>query len=127
MAEFILLGKLNTQPLEIEFGKIKTNSIIITNERIGHIQERHPKDFTLFEQFGVLAVENPDIILKDTKNENTVFMIKKLANININVVVKLILITDHEDYLNSVMTFYRIRDKNLIKLEKKNKILYKKE
>ena len=31
-----------------------------------------------------------------------------------------------EKYKNSVMTFYRIRQKNLDKLEKKNKVLYKK-
>lgn len=34
---------------------------------------------------------------------------------------------DEKDYKNSVMTFYRIRDKNLEKLKKKNKTIYKKE
>ena len=67
------------------------------------------------------------MIIKDCKNENTVFMIKKLESSNLNVVVKLILDTDKINYKNSVMTFYRIRNSNLRKLEKKNKTLYKKE
>ena len=54
-------------------------------------------------------------------------MVKKLENTNLNVVVKLILYTTDTNYKNSVMTFYRIRDKNLLKLEKKNKTLYKNE
>lgn len=45
MAEFIKLGKINTQPMEIEFGKLKTDEIIITYERIQHIKERHPENF----------------------------------------------------------------------------------
>jgi hypothetical protein len=127
MAEIRKLGTLNTQPLEKEFGKLKTDEIIITNERIEHIKLRHPEDYLLFEQYGVVAVENPDVIIKDCKNENTVFLVKKLEDTNLNVVTKLILDTDEENYKNSVMTFYRIRNRNLKKLENKNKTLYKKE
>ena len=39
MAEIIQLGKINTTPLEKEFGKLKTDEIIITNERIDHIKD----------------------------------------------------------------------------------------
>ena len=53
-------------------------------------------------------------------------MVKKLVNTNLNVIVKLIVDTDEKDYKNSVMTFYRIRDKNLKKLKNKNKTIYKK-
>ncbi len=127
MAEIIKLGKIKTQPLENEFGKLKTDEIIITNERIEHIKIRHPEDFDLFEQYGVQTVESPDVIIKDCKNQDTIFMIKKLKDTNLNIVAKLILDIEDNKLINSVMTFYRIRNKNLIKLEKKNKILYKKE
>ena len=72
-------------------------------------------------------VAEPDFIIKDEKNENTVFMTKKLENTSLNLVVKIILETDEKDLKNSVMTFYRIREKNLKKLINKNKTLYKKE
>lgn len=127
MAEITKLGTIDTQPLEKEFGKLKTNEIIVTNERIDHIKSHHPEDYALFEQFGISTVEHPDIIIKDEKNENTVFMVKKLENTNLNVVAKLIVDTDESSYKNSVMTFYRIRNSNLKKLEKKFKTLYKRE
>ncbi len=49
MTEIIKIGKINTQPLEAEFGRLKTNEIIITNERIEHIKIRHPADFELLK------------------------------------------------------------------------------
>ena len=97
MAEIIELGKLNTQPLESEFGKLKTDELIITNERIEHIKIRHPEDFELFEQYSLLVVNEPEFVIKDEKNENTVFITKKLENKNLNLVVKIILETDEDD------------------------------
>lgn len=44
-----------------------------------------------------------------------------------NVVSKLALDTDKSGLKNSVMTFYRIRERNLKKLITKNAILYRKE
>ena len=125
MVEFKNLGKIDIQPLEAEFGKLRTDEIIVTDERIEHIKIRHPEDFELFEKYGVEAVTKPDIIIKDQKNNGTVFMVKKLEDTNLNVVVRLVLETDNKNFKNSVMTFYRIRQKNLYKLEKKNKVLYK--
>ena len=55
------------------------------------------------------------------------FMIKKLPGTNLNVVVRVVLETDEDGLKNSVMTFYRIRERNLRKLEEKNKLLYKRE
>lgn len=127
MAEIFKLGKINTQPLEKEFGKLQTNEIIVTNERIDHIIKQHPKDYPLFQKYGIQTVESPDIVIKDCKNTGTVFMVKKLPQTNLNVVARLVLDTDEPTHKNSVMTFYCIRNKNLVKLENKNKVLYKKE
>jgi hypothetical protein len=128
MTELIALGYItNVKPLEKEFGKLKTNEIIITNERIEHIKTRHPEDYELFMEYSLDVISDPDIIIKDMDHQNSVFMIKRLTETNVNVIVKLITDTDDSEHKNSVMTFYRIRDKNLKKLEDKNKILYKKE
>ena len=127
MAEILKLGKINTQPLEKEFREILTDEIVITNERLEHIKLRHPQDYKLFVEYGATTVEAPDIIIKDEKNKGTVFMVRHLDNTNLNVVVRLVLSEDNENLKNSVMTFYRLRQKNLMKLERKNKVLYKKE
>ena len=54
-------------------------------------------------------------------------MIKKIPETNLNVVVRVVLGTDDSKLKNSVMTFYRVREKNLRKLIEKNGLLYKKE
>lgn len=109
------------------FGHIQTQEIVITNERIEHIKDRHPKDYALFIQYGVDSVTNPDIVIKDEKHEGTIFMIKRLPDTNLNTIVKIILGKNETKKKNSIMTFYRIRERNLKKLMNKNDVLYKKE
>ena len=127
MAEYTMLGIINTQPLEQEFGKLKTDEVVVTNERMEHIKKHHPQDVELFGQYASEAVRNPDIIIKDMKNSDTVFAVKRLENTNLNVVVKLVLEGNGEEIKNSVISFYRIRPVNLKKLQEKNKVLYKRE
>lgn len=127
MTEMLNLGKIDITILEKEYGKIQTDEIIVTNERLDHIKERHPEDFELFNLYGVESVTAPDMIIKDEKHEGTVFMIKKLSETNLNVVVRVVLEVDELGRKNSVMTFYRIRERNLKKLLEKNKLLYKRE
>lgn len=124
MAEIKPLGEINVKLLDSEFTGITTPEIIITNERLEHIKNHHPEDFELFQEFGKECVEYPDFIIKDSKHEETIFMVKKLENTNLNAVVKVVLDIEKPNLKNSVMTFYRIREKNLKKLLKKCKVLY---
>ncbi len=70
---------------------------------------------------------NPDYILKDYKNINTAMVIKHINTTNINIILRLAIANDNIHTKNSIMTLYRIRDKNLIKLQEKNKTIYQKE
>ena len=114
---------------EKEFGKLSTDEVVLTEERELHIKNRHPQDFAFFNEMAVNTVSNPDIVIKDISNKATIFMIKKIENSNLNVVVKLALADEKSGYKNSVMTAYRLREKNLAKLIKKHNhiILYKNE
>ncbi len=96
MSEIRSLGEININLLEYEFGRIQTKEIIVTNERLKHIQERHPQDYELFEKYGEDSVQDPDYIVKDMKHKGTVFMVKKLPGTNLNVVVRVVLDTDKE-------------------------------
>lgn len=127
MVEMQSLGRIKISLMEKRFKNIQTEDIIVTNERIAHIKERHPEDYELFKIFGADSVQNPDYIIEDRKHDGTVFMVKKLPDTNLNVVCRLALSTDEEGLKNSVMTFYRIRERNLRKLIEKNQLLYKKE
>lgn len=126
MKEIILLGKLNQELFSQRFGNLYTDEIVVTAERIEHIRERHPQDVELFWKYGAESILSPDLIIEDCKNTDTVFMVKQLPDTNLNVVVRLVLKADEKHPKNSVMTFYRIRERNLKKLIEKNNLLYKK-
>lgn len=125
-----LIGTLNSSNLlEKAFGTLNTDEVIVMDERLSHIKKRHPEDYELFEKYIEDVIRFPDYILKDHKNENTIFMIKKLENTNLNAVVKVNVDKHISNYKNSIITFYRMREKNLAKLLNKNEdlIIYKKE
>ncbi len=121
----ILFGKLGFYILEKTFGHLQTNEVIVTENRLKHIQERHPEDFALFMEYWESCVQEPDYIVKDQKNDETVFMIKKLETSNLNLVLRLALAKNPQGYKNAVITCYRIRESNLKKLLEKNLTLYK--
>lgn len=109
------------------FGPLQTLEVVITEERAAHIKSHHPQDFALFQQYGCDAIFTPDLLVRDEKNFGTVFAVKRLPETNLNVVVRLVLEPDDPSYKNSVMTFYRIRERNLRKLLEKNQLLYTRE
>lgn len=116
--------------LRDEFEEILTDEIIITDNQRNHIIDRHgQKDYNYFDEYREIILNEPDIVLKDIKHEGTIFVIKKIEslNVNINVLIRLVLETDNPDYKNSVITTYRLRDKNLQKLIDKNILIYSRE
>ena len=126
--KFGLLGIIKSfRLLQDEFGSILTDEVIITDERAEHIRTKHPEDYDLFVQYSRAVISEPDYIVRDMKNIGTVFFVRHLPDTNLNVVVRLVLEGDNPEHKNSVMTFYRLRNKNLEKLISKNKLLYKNE
>lgn len=122
---FKKIGTLNCVCLCQVFGLLQTDEVIITPERENHIKSRHPEDYALFEKFAKIIITSPDMIIKDEKHIGTIFLIKALEDTNLSIIIRVALETDTPGYQNSVMTFYRIRDKNLKKLVRKNQILYR--
>ena len=50
--EMTWLGDLDPVLLQNYFGELRTTEVVVTEERIAHIRERHPEDFALFVQYG---------------------------------------------------------------------------
>ena len=122
--EYSFICKINTDILEQEFGILATDELIITDERDEHIKERHADDYNLFRQCVLDVVQIPDVILKDSKNKNTVFYIKYIEETNLNIVIRLSLETENTGKKNSIITAYRLGTKNLERFKKNNKTLY---
>ena len=127
MEELLEIGKVKKELFHRKYNNIKTEKVIITQERIHHIQVRHPDDYELFIKYRKECIESPDIIINDDKNVETVFMIKKLPDVNLNIVIRLSLENEENRLDHSVMTCWRVRNKNLVKMMRKNQVLYKKE
>ena len=113
--------------LEKEFGKLNGDEVILRKERLEHIKERHPEVVDILKNNYVEAVNNPDYVLKDSKNENTIWNIKKIEEKNINIVIKLSVLKEkeHKRYLNSTITAHEIKNSRLNKYLEKQKQLYK--
>lgn len=121
------IGRIDSKIFEPEYGILKTSEVVLTDERKEHIKIQHPNDFDLFDQNCEEIIKHPHLVIKDEKNDNTVFMLRHIEDTNVNVVVKIATIDDEKHPKNSIMTSYRIRNRNVKKLEKRNKILYKSE
>ena len=125
--DYINIGKIDIKKFKKISEEILTDEVILTSERFKHIIERHKEDFELYFKNIKDVLEKPDIILEDLKNENTAMMIKHIEETNLNIIIKLVIEQDEVHTKNSIMTFYRVRDKNVRRLQEKNKIIYKKE
>lgn len=97
---FISLGKICVKPLEKVFGKLQTDEIILTYERMKHIKKRHPQDWQFFRKYINENIQAPDLIITDEKHEGTIYMIKKGTDMNINVVVRIALESDGSNIKN---------------------------
>ena len=82
------------------------------------------RSYNLFRQCVLDVVQIPDVILKDSKNKNTVFYIKYIEETNLNIVIRLSLETENTGKKNSIITAYRLGTKNLKRFKKNNKTLY---
>ena len=121
------IGKIDKDKLGYYKDKLITDEVVLTDERNLHIYEDHKNDYERIMDDLDDVILNPNEVIDDLKNENTVFMIKKLEKNKLSDVVKLNVTNSKEHPKNSVMTAWIIRDKNLKKLEGKNKVIYKSE
>jgi len=107
---------------------IRTSEVIITDERIRHIQERHPNDFERFSGYIKEIVEKPDYIISDER-PNTALVLKKVEEQGerFRLALRLVTPADNPNYMNSIITFMKIREKEWDRLLRNKNILYKSE
>lgn len=122
------VGKIDIEIYKCVTEDIVTNEVIITDEQIRHIKERHPNDYEKFFTYFKEIVEEPDYIVEATR-PNTALILKEvtIGNEKTKTVLRLITSTDDPEYKNSIITFMRINDKEWKRLLSNKKILYKSE
>lgn len=122
------IGKIDKEKLGKYKNKIITNKVILTNERIEHIKQHHPGDY---EEYGLYLTDiltNPDYIINDNKNIDTVLYLKTILQRKKNIQVILKLNTNRENInkQNSILTLWKIKEKSYKQLIRNREIIYKK-
>ena len=122
------IGKLDKEKLGRYKNRIITEDVILTNERIEHIKKRHPGNYEEYIDYIPDIIKNPDYILEDKDNKETILVLKIIRDKekNVQVVIKLHTNINQKDKSNSILTFWNIRDRNYKSTIKNNKTIYKK-
>lgn len=122
------VGKINREIYKCVTEDIVTDEVIITENQILHIRERHPSDYEKFGEYIPQILAEPDYILEANK-PNTAFVLKRITvdEKNFQLILRLKTSQDREDYKNSIITFLKIKDREWNRCIKNKKILYKRE
>ena len=120
------VGRIDREIYKCITEDIVTDEVIITDERIAHIKERHPNDYERFYGYLKSVVEHPQYIV-ETNKPNTALILKEFTNGTepFKTVLRLITSTDDAEFKNSIITFMKINDKEWNRLLRNKKILYK--
>lgn len=123
-----IVGKMDIGKYRCITDDIAGSEVIITDERIQHIKDRHPNDFERFCSYIPEIIDNPDYIIKAAK-PNTAVLLKEIdkQGEKFKLVLRLKINDDPEGYKNSVLTFWRIGETTWRKTLKNKIILYSRE
>ena len=122
------ISKLNPKIYRCITHDIVTTDVIITEEQIRHIKERHLDDFDNYSKYFREIISDPDYIIEANK-ENTAVVLKEIDDEDkkIQLVLRICTSQEPKGYKNSIITFMKIDDKRWKRYLRTKKILYKKE
>ena len=127
MEEYINIGKVSVDKIKKYIKGVSTDEVILTEERIEHIKERHEEQYYEIRPFLKEIIEDPDYILKEMKHEDTIILLKEIIQneFRVKVIIKLA-IKEVKEMKNSIITFWKIRERDYRKTIDKCEIIYKK-
>lgn len=107
--------------------EIITDEVIITDERLSHVKEKHPEIAEVCTDYLALAIEDPDYIIQSNKPHSALILKEIHYNeIRLKIILRLITSTDSVEWKNSVITFHKTSEKEWRRLIKNKKVLYSK-
>ena len=105
-----------------------TDEVIITEQQILHIEEGHPGDFERLAEYIPQILQEPDYILRGNR-PHTALVLKQIETpeFEAEVILRLKVSSDPEEYKNSIITMWKISKKRFLRLLRQGETLYKKE
>lgn len=123
------VGKIDVEKFEtIANGRILTDEVIITDNRIEHIIERRGQQFyDDFNGYFPEIIEDPDYIFKDDM-DNTAIVSKSYSHKGktVNLVLRLVVEGENPSYKNSILTAIGENEKRFAQRLRNNAPVYKK-
>ena len=122
------VGKINRDIYMCVTEDIITDEVIVTDERIQHIKERHPNDYERFYSYLPEIITNPDYIIKANKPD-TATVLKEIVDNGekFQLVLRLVTSKDKPEFKNSIITFLKINKRTWDKYLRNKEILYKRD
>ena len=123
-----VVGIIDKKIYECITKNILVEEVIITDNQIQHIKERHPFDFERFSKYFKEIIGEPDYIIETTK-PNTAIILKRIQGEGtvFKMVLRLISSSENREYKNSIITFMKIDEKEWKRILRNKKVLYKRE
>ena len=123
-----IIGKINKNIYKCVTEDITTEEVIITDNQINHIKNRHPNDYENFSSYFSDILSDPDFILEANK-PNTAFILKQITenDLTVQLILRLQTSQDPKGYKNSIITFLKVDIKTWNKYLRNKKILYRKD
>lgn len=122
------VGKINRDIYSVVASDIKTDEVIMTDERIDHVKNSHPEDFERYSGYIKQMIENPQYILED-KVPYTAVILQEFEEHgeHFRLILKMAMPEDEDFKKNSIITFLKISEKKFKKYLRNKNILYKRE
>lgn len=124
-----LIGRINIEIYKCIAEDITTDEVIITDERIQHINSRHPGDYDEIKPYIKDILISPDYILEDSSRKNTGLILKEICRngLKFQLILRLHTSADDVDFKNSVISVWKISESRMKNYLRNKKILYKSE
>ena len=119
------IGKLDKSIYSCVANGITTDEVIITDERIQHIRDRHPGHYEAVMPFLQMVIAEPDYILEDARNTGLVLKWIEENGTRIQIVLRLHTSADAPGYKNSVISAWKISESRWNNYLRNKHILYK--
>ena len=122
------VGKINREIFKCITEDIRTDEVIITDNQIQHIKDRHPEIYDKVLNNIQEAIRVPDYIIRD-KHEYTGLVIKRIEIESgiLQVVLRLCTSEDEQGYKNSIISCWELSEKRLQNYLRNKEILYSRE
>ena len=122
------VGNIDTDIYKCITEDIRTDEVIITDNQMQHIFERHPKSYEKVLGHMRDTISNPDYIIRD-KHKFSELVIKRLETDEgmIQMVLRICTSEDDPKYKNSIISCWEISERRLQNYLRNKEILYSRE